>query len=132
MAAINAAWAVLGDPTRRRLYDVALGHAGADPGAAQAPAPPRPGWQPFDGDDDLGPEDWSDEPYVAVERRPSDMLVMTPVLLAAAAVAMFFLSVLSGSSGLRTMSILLVPVSGVGFVMAPLFVMLRSKSRSDE
>jgi hypothetical protein len=60
------------------------------------------------------------------------MLVMTPVLLALTAVGGFFLSILSGSAGLRTFSILLVPVSGMGFVMAPLFVMLRSKRRSRE
>ena len=130
MAAINGAWAVLGDPVRRRSYDAGLGHPEAPP----RPAPP-PGsdWQPFEyDDDDLDPEDLSDEPYEPSVRRPSDHLVMTPVLLILAAIATFFLSIMSGSTGLRTFSILLVPVSGVGFVMAPLFVMLRSKSRSRE
>lgn len=130
MAAINGAWAVLADPVRRRDYDAGLGRPEAPP----RPAPP-PGsdWQPFEyDDDDLGPEDLSDEPYGPTVRRPSDHLVMTPVLLILAAIATFFLSIMSGSTGLRTFSILLVPVSGVGFVMAPLFVMLRSKSRSRE
>lgn len=127
MAAINGAWFVLGDPGRRRIYDDAMRRPEAPP--TPAAPPPGDGWRPLDeDDDDLDPEDRSDEPYVAVEKRPSDMLVMTPVLLALAAVAGFFLSVLSGSNGLRTASILLVPVSGVAFVMAPLFVMLRSKS----
>jgi hypothetical protein len=36
---------------------------------------------------------------------------------------------MSGSNGLRTFSMLLVPLAGVGFVMAPLIVMLRSRSR---
>ena len=130
MAEINGAWSVLSDPARRRIYDAALREPPLPP-PPTAPAPPAD-WRPLDDDDDLDPEDWSDEPYVPVQRRPSDMLVMTPVLLALAAVGGFFLSVLSGSSGLRTFSILLVPVSGVGFVMAPLFVMLRSKSRSRE
>jgi hypothetical protein len=57
------------------------------------------------------------------------MLVMTPVLLAIGAVALFFISIMSGSNGLRTFSMVLVPVSGVGFVMAPLMVMLRSRNR---
>jgi curved DNA-binding protein CbpA len=130
MAEINSAWAVLGDPARRRLYDAGL----------REPAPPPPpfapgtddAWQPLEDDDGVDPESYSDEPYVEVERRPSDMLVMTPVLLALTAVGGFFLSILSGSAGLRTFSILLVPVSGMGFVMAPLFVMLRSKRRSRE
>ncbi|HEX2119907.1 MAG TPA: J domain-containing protein [Acidimicrobiales bacterium] len=133
MAAINVAWMVLSDPGQRQAYDAARDRQ--EPPAAR-PAPPGPsgnGWEPlrFD-DEELGPEDWSDEPYADVPRRPSDMLVMTPVLLIVAAVGVFFLSIMSGSSGLRTFSILLVPISGVGFIMAPLFVMLRSKDRSRE
>ena len=129
MAAINGAWAVLSDPVRRRSYDAGLER----PEARPRPAPP-PGsdWQPLEDDDDLDPEDLSDEPYGPTERRPSDHLVMTPVLLILAAAGAFFLSIMSGSTGLRTFSILLVPVSGVAFVLAPLFVMLRSKSRSGE
>jgi len=46
------------------------------------------------------------------------------------AIPMFFFSIMSGSEALRTFAILLLPVAGLGFVMAPLFVMLRSKSRS--
>jgi hypothetical protein len=130
MAAINGAWSVLGDPARRRVYDAALGQL-EEPAR---PAPPAdPGWQPLDDDeDDIDPEDLSDDPYAPVERRPSDMLVMTPVLLLLGAVGLFVVSIMSGSNGLRTFSMLLVPVSGVGFVMAPLFVMLRSRSRSEE
>jgi curved DNA-binding protein CbpA len=127
MAAINGAWAVLGDPARRRAYDAGL--ARPEPPPAARPAP-EAGWQPLeDDDDDIDPEDLSDEPYAPAERRPSDMLVMTPVLLAIGAVALFFISIMSGSNGLRTFSMVLVPVSGVGFVMAPLMVMLRSRNR---
>ena len=129
MAALNGAWSVLSDPGRRRSYDAALGR----PEAPARPAPPpRPesGWHPLEYDeDDVDPEDLSDDPYTDVERRPSDMLVMTPVLLAVGAVALFFLSIMSGSSGLRTFSMLLVPLAGLGFVLAPLIVMLRSRSR---
>lgn len=127
MAAINGAWSVLGDPVRRRTYDTDLGR----PEAPSRPAPPpEPSWQPLvDDDEDADPEDLSDDPYEPVEQRPSDMLVMTPVLLVVSAVALFFLSIMSGSTGLRTFSMLLVPIAGVGFVMAPLIVMLRSRSR---
>ncbi len=128
MAAINGAWSVLSDPGRRRSYDEALGR----PEAARPTPPPRPesGWQPLEyDDDDVDPEDLSDDPYTVVERRPSDMLVMTPVLLAVGAVALFFLSIMAGSNGLRTFSMLLIPLAGVGFVLAPLIVMLRSRSR---
>jgi curved DNA-binding protein CbpA len=130
MAAINGAWAVLSDPSRRRAYDAGLGRP--EPPPTPRPAP-EAGWRPLDDDeDDVDPEDLSDEPYAPARRRPSDMLVMTPVLLVVGAVGLFFLSIMSGSSGLRTFSMLLVPVSGIGFVMAPLMVMLRSRSRSGE
>lgn len=132
MAAINAAWSVLGDPARRRIYDAGLDRP--EEPARPAPPPPGSGWQPLPGDDedDIDPEDLSDDPYAPVDRRPSDLLVMTPVLLIIGAVGLFFFSVMSGSNGLRTLAMLLVPVSGLGFVMAPLFVMLRSRSRSGE
>ena len=130
MAAINGAWAVLGDPARRRSYDAGLGRPDSPPAARPTP---EAGWQPLEDDDeDLDPEDLSDEPYTPTARRPSDMLVMTPVLLVVGAVGMFFLSIMSGSTGLRTLSMVLVPVSAIGFVMAPLMVMLRSRSRSGE
>ena len=131
MAAINGAWAVLSDPVRRHNYDFERGHP--EPPPRPAPPPPGAAWQPLDDDeDDLDPEDLSDEPYAPTARRPSDMLVMTPVLMVISAVGLFFLSIMSGSAALRTFSMVLVPVSGIGFVMAPLMVMLRSKGRSGE
>ena len=131
MAAINGAWAVLSDPVRRHNYDFELGHPEAPP--RPAPPPPASDWQPlYDDDDDADPEDLSDEPYAPAARRPSDLLVMTPVLMVVSAVGLFFLSIMSGSNGLRTFSMVLVPVSGIGFVMAPLMVMLRSRDRSGE
>ena len=134
MAAINGAWEVLGDPDRRRTYDAALrGGPATDTGPEPPPTAPPPGtgWQPFDWDTDDGtdPEDLSDEPYAPAERKPADLLVMTPVLLVVAAVCVFFFSIMSGSEALRTFAILLVPLAGVGFVMAPLIVMLRARGR---
>ncbi len=128
MAAINGAWSVLSDPARRRTYDVGLGR----PEEPARPAPPPTStWEPlaYDDEDDVDPEDLSDDPYGPVEPRPSDILVMTPVLLVLAAVGLFIVSIMAGSDHLRTFSMLLVPVAGVGFVMAPLFVMLRSRNR---
>ena len=133
MADINGAWEVLGDPARRRSYDAAIRAPEAEP-AEPPPADPTPDWQPlsWDDDDEVDPEDLSDEPYVTAERKPGDMLVMTPVLLVVVAVAVFFFSIMSGSTGLRTFAILLLPVSALGFVMAPLCVMLRSRSRGTD
>jgi curved DNA-binding protein CbpA len=132
MAALNEAWSVLGDPLRRQAYDAGLGRPPAHPGSGARPmgASNRPGWdwQPFH--EDLDPEDLDDEPYGdPPPRRPSDSMVMTPVLLVAIAVALFFFSTMVQSPGLRTVSILLLPIAGVGFVAAPLFVMVRGRSR---
>ncbi len=128
MAAINGAWSVLSDPNRRALHDA--GFDRPEPPPRPAP-PPADGWQPLyaDDDDDVDPETLSDEPYAPAARRPSDMLVMTPVLMVLGAVGLFFLSVMTGATALRTFSMVLVPVSGIGFVMAPLMVMLRSRNR---
>jgi hypothetical protein len=133
MAALNAAWEVLGDPDRRRAYDAAVlqpDPAGAAAAPREGPPPPGSTWEPLHWDtDDTDPEDLSDEPYAQAEHTPADMLVMTPVLLVLAAIAVFFFSIMSGSNGLRTFSMLLLPLAGIGFVMAPLIVMLRSRSR---
>lgn len=132
MAAINGAWDILRDPDRRRTYDASIREPGAPPHAEPPPAepPPGPGWAPLEWDtDEADPEDLSDEPYAPVDRRPTDVLVMAPVLLVLVAVPVFFFSLMAGSSGLRTFAILLLPVAALGFVMAPLLVMLRSRSR---
>ena len=133
MAAINTAWEVLGDPAKRRRYDADLG--------LRPPVEPGPpghgrekgeddGWHPFhEAEDDLDLDDLDDDVPTG-PRRPSDVLVMSPVLLLGAAIGTFFFSNMSQSSGLRTLSILMVPIAALGFVAAPLFAMIRSRSRS--
>ena len=125
MAEINAAWEVLGNPERRRAYDLSIGTR-ARPGAA-APADD-------DFDYDGGYEDLRhlyDDHVVPRRARPSDMLIMIPVLLAVAAVALFAFSVMSESEGMRTASLFMVPVTAATFVAAPLVSMLRARSRGD-
>jgi curved DNA-binding protein CbpA len=127
MAALNAAWAVLGNPSRRHVYDAGLG-------GAWRPLPPQPGAtvgedeaDEFDGDERFaGWDEPDDEP--TGPRRVSDHLVMTPVMLVLAAVALFFFSLMAEWAALRTLAILLLPVAAVGFVAAPLFVMLRGRA----
>jgi len=130
MAAINGAWAVLGDPVRRQAYDAELGRPAPGSARPMGANGNRPGWdwQPLHeelDDDDLDEEPYGDPP----PRRPADSMVMTPVLLVGCAVALFFLSTMVQSAGLRTVAILLLPIAGLGFVAAPLFVMVRSRSR---
>jgi molecular chaperone DnaJ len=129
MVEINAAWEVLGDPERRRAYDRAIGTTPrprftAGPDAADT------------ADDDVDFDDGDplahlrDGPETRGRaQRPSDLLVAIPVVLLVAAVAMFFFSAMSQSTGLRTASLLLVPVDVAAFAAAPLFMMLRARSR---
>lgn len=56
-------------------------------------------------------------------------MVMAPVLLVLAAAGLFFLSTMVQSAGMRTLAILLLPVAGLGFVAAPLFVMVRGRPK---
>ena len=130
MAEINAAWEVLGNPEKRRAYDRSIGaapHAGPDP---------RP--RAFDDDDDDdydgGYEDLRhlyDDLVVPRRPRPSDMFIMIPVVLAVAAIALFAFSMMSESEGMRTLALVLVPVTAASFVAAPLVTMLRARTRDD-
>jgi hypothetical protein len=126
MAAVNAAWEVLGDPGRRLAYDTDLGRARST--ATRGPETRRPEPEP-----DL-PE-WFEPDGVAAadleedlssERRwgPAEAVVLLPVGLVAAAVAAFALSVVSQSTALFTLALLLVPVALLAFVAAPLVVMV--------
>jgi hypothetical protein len=69
MRALNAAWHVLGDQTRRAAYDqqLALGASGRQAAPGPGPgtgagyaAPSDEGWMPDMGDLRLSPEDWAD------------------------------------------------------------------------
>ncbi len=127
MVEINAAWEVLGDPDRRREYDRAIG---------TTPEPAR--WVVVgreDGHED-GHEDEDplahlrDDPDAAPPRqRPADLLLFVPVVLLLATLATFAYSVMSVSAGLRTVAILMFPVTVASFLAAPLFMMLRSRRR---
>jgi curved DNA-binding protein CbpA len=126
MAAINAAWAVLGDPDKRRAYDRAIGTT------------TRPQYWSPDGDGGEGDGDWSDplahlheDDVPARKSRPSDVLIGIPVLLFVVVLAMFSFSLMSQSEGLRTASLMMAPVTLGSFVAAPLFMMLRSRGRDD-
>lgn len=144
MAAVNDAWEVLGDPTRRRAYDNA-----APP--RSEPSPEAHEWMPFHqrsdawGSDDWGAdgwgaedwdaEDWDDRGWEEDGRPPLvaggfGLVVMVPVLLVMVAVGLFFFSTMAQSAALRSFAIVLLPVAAFGFVAAPLLVMVRSRSRT--
>jgi molecular chaperone DnaJ len=124
MAEINIAWAVLGNPEKRRAYDRAIG---------TSPPPRGAGWEAGEWDDeDEGYDDLRhlyDEQLVPRRARPSDVLIMVPVVLAVAAFALFAFSLMSEADGLRTAALLMVPVTAASFVAAPLLSMLRARGR---
>lgn len=128
MSDVNLAWEVLSDPERRRAYDRAIGttprpqFSGAGGAAAR-----RRGDPDDDLDDDL--DHLRDEPEVYSPPRPADLLMLVPVLLLVTAVATFAFSAMTESEGLRTLALLMAPVTAASFVAAPLLSMLRARSR---
>lgn len=130
MTAVNAAWAVLGDPAQRRVYDSEIGRrpAGAPSGEPPPEAPREyPEW--FEPDDT--PVAYLEEDPDDGRRGPADVAVFVPVGLAAMAVGLFAVAMMLQWPGALALSLVLVPVAVVAFVAMPLVSMLsRSRGRS--
>jgi curved DNA-binding protein CbpA len=115
MAAVNAAWTVLGDPARRRAYDEELARAarpGAEPEAAGSDAEEPDAWWDLD-----------DEPTAPAGL--GELLVLLPVALFALAVAAFAFSLMSQSGSLMALSMVLLLLATVTFMTMPLVAMMR-------
>ena len=138
MVAINGAWTVLGDPARRRDYDLELGLrpwraltaeevAGDEPDEPDA-GTDYPDW--FEPDDYVPAAHLEEEIDENQRRSVADFVVFVPVGLAALAVAAFALSLVVSSQGLFMLSVALVPVALVTFLLTPLVVIAtRVRSR---
>jgi DnaJ domain len=131
MVVLNGAWAVLGDPDRRRAYDATVDRArtvGRETAGGQEPR--FPDW--FEPDDDVAAPDLEEDPPDR-NRRPGagDLVVFLPVGLAGLAVALFAFSVLSESPAMFGAAVALVPVALVAFLAMPLVALLRgARARS--
>jgi curved DNA-binding protein CbpA len=118
MRAANEAWAVLGDPERRRALDAA--------------APPRP-FRPFSPvDDEPDPRDAPDVPY-----RPAPppsgrdrATTLAPVLLFAASVVIGVVGSFMRLSGVIALAFVLFALACLGFLVVPLLAL--SRARHDE
>ncbi|MDQ6928037.1 MAG: J domain-containing protein [Actinomycetota bacterium] len=116
MAAVNAAWTVLGDPARRRSYDDDL--------AARARPHPDPHVS-------AEPQDEAHEPWWDGEEERTapgglgEQLVLIPVGLFALSVAVFAFSMMSQSGSAMALSLVLLPIAAATFMAMPLVVMMR-------
>jgi molecular chaperone DnaJ len=123
MVVINAAWAVLGDPERRRAYDASLARArrpSPEPGRTRVA--PYPEWfEP----DDVAAADLEEDAPGPTRRGLGELVVFVPVSLVALAVALFAFSLLSESPAMFGAAVALVPVALVAFLAMPLVVLLR-------
>ncbi len=144
MADLNEAWAVLGDPVRRRHYDddVRRGTATSGPttvvGATGAAS--GQGWHPRADDtawmqdfrawrnetDELPP----DEPYGGRSASRHNPLMILPVVVFVIAVAAGCVGLALQSRALLAMAFVGIAVSGAMFVMLPIIFM--SRGRNDE
>lgn len=124
MVVINGAWAVLGDPERRRAYDAAVDRVPTEPGSSgRRRESPFPEW--FEPDDVAAPDLEEDPPDGSRRKGVGDLVVFLPVGLVALAVGLFAFSLLSESSAIFGAAVALVPVALVAFLAMPLFVLLR-------
>ena len=124
MVEVNLAWAVLGDPVRRRTYDreLARGNVANDPLGAEphdfTSVVDRAGF-----DDTFEPEP-EPRPYT-----PADAIVLVPAALLAAAVACFAFSTMTEAPVLLLTSVVLLAIAAMSFLATPLLVLRRSVRR---
>lgn len=117
MVELNVAWAVLGDPVRRRAYDRELSLEGnvAEPSDDMT-----------DGDalvDLFGPDPEPPPPT------PADAMVLVPIALLAMAVSCFAFSTITEAPVLLLASVILLAMAGMCFVATPLLVLRRTVKR---
>ncbi len=128
MQEINAAWAVLGDPRRRRAHDADRRAAAA--GGASSTIDPEDDpyrFEPFDDEFDDG-FTLADEPGVRTHGRA---LSVTPALLFAVGVVSFIVGGLTGLLPLVGLAALCLVFSVLGFLIVP-FIALSASKRAEQ
>ncbi len=138
MVEINAAWAVHGDPARRRQYDADLAPrpSRASTAAGSGRVPDDVGEAPWRSDypDWFDPEDEVPAAHLAedLHQGPAgkgELLVFVPVGLAALAVVTFAFALVLQWPALFAVSFLLVAAALVSFLAAP-FVAMATRVRT--
>jgi curved DNA-binding protein CbpA len=124
MVAVNAAWAVLGDPVRRRTYDRELARRMDATDPLDAEPDDFPSFIDFAGVGGAFEPDPEPRPYT-----PADAIVLVPVGLLAVAVACFAFSTMTEAPALLLTSVVLLAVAAMSFAATPLLVLRRSVRR---
>ena len=146
MQRLNDAWAVLGDPQRRREYDATLRLGPETTGANRFVAAPGDSWDPrsgvshpdfvpFDDDDDetdrFADLDLDDTPFPGASTVPRWQQLL-PVGLFAASLACLCMGLVVKLGPLLVLGIFLFLASGVSFVATPVLAVLRGYERDPE
>ena len=125
MQSINEAWAVLGDPERRRAHDERMRLTQPDPVASGTPVPGRYDFVPFDdGDDEIDPRLIDD---VGVEgTEVSRSVQMAPVLCFFGGLLGVILGVIVNLPFLIAVGVVGLVLALLGFLAAPAVAISRS------
>ena len=126
MQAVNQAWATLGDPSRRRAYDLLLGVGLSQP----APPPHSAAAPPFtSAGDDEDDEDWGPEPAPEPSTK-RDVLVLVPVVLLAFSVGCFALGTMMLAPVLQGAAIASLALAALSFALVPILTLRRQARRT--
>lgn len=133
MAAVNAAWEILGDPERRAAYDADNG-VGLDANGRSPNWPTNPpgAYRPYNagrapGGADTAFNGLGEDEVADLHRRPADELMMLPVIAVIVGVVLFVLSLVMQSAFLVSVAVAMIPLAALGFIVAPLLAMRRGQ-----
>ena len=120
MRAINDAWAILRDPTRRASYDLSLGR--------ERPPTPSPAGRPLSDIDDLLADLGDDTPIGGQVVLPR-WFSLAPVAAFAGSIGMLGVAVLFRAPPALALAVFLFALSCVMFLVAPFVALLASRRR---
>lgn len=120
---VTSAWSELGDPHRRRLYDISLSRANARSRAAQ----PERAWQPYDDGEDVIDERLDDSHRPPP--RGGKLLVMAPPVALGSGLLLFVLGIVLTSRPMVAIGAIGVLLGIALFALASLTVVMESRHR---